>query len=165
MIKLCASYGLKVPAQQEYSSESFHASAEVELADGTSGTEGLGKALNRLWADLKQAVNAEIAKGAAKVPAVEPANAHPAPAKGNGYHDNGHTGNNGHTQPVNRVAAATRGDAATKKQVSFLFALARRHRNFSADQTRQWVQAEFGQSINDLGKADAARIIDSLSGK
>lgn len=162
MIKLHAAYGRKIPAEQEYSSESFHASAEVELADGVAADPNtLQNALSRLWTDLKQAVASEIAKGH-KAPS-EPAK---SPANGIGYHPsngNGHAPNNGNPQPVNRVAAATRGDAATKKQISFLFALGRRHRNYSADQTRQWVQAEFGQSINELSKAEAARIIDALS--
>ena len=34
MLKLNASYSKKVPADAEYSSQSFHASVEVELPDG-----------------------------------------------------------------------------------------------------------------------------------
>ena len=34
MLKLNASYSKKVPAGEEYSSQSFHASVEVELPDG-----------------------------------------------------------------------------------------------------------------------------------
>ena len=34
MLKLNASYSKKVPAEEEYSSQSFHASVEVELPDG-----------------------------------------------------------------------------------------------------------------------------------
>lgn len=167
MIKLCASYGLKVPGQQEYSSESFHASAEVEMAStGNADPNTLQNALSRLWGDLKQAVAAEMAKGSAKTPS-EPAKA--SPAANNGHHpvnNNGHApaNGNGQSQPINRVAASARGEGATKKQVSFLFALGRRHKNFSADQTRQWVQAEFGKPINELSKADAAQVIDALSG-
>ena len=167
MIKLCASYGLKVPGQQEYSSESFHASAEVEMAGtGTADPHTLQNALGRLWSDLKQAVAAEMVKGSSKVTG-EPAKA--SPAANNGHQPLNNTGHapadgNGQPQPVNRVAAAARGEGATKKQVSFLFALGRRHKNFSADQTRQWVQAEFGKPINELSKADAAQVIDALSG-
>ena len=47
MIKLCASYGLKVPASQEYSSVSFHASAEVEVA-GNERARRLRQRLERL---------------------------------------------------------------------------------------------------------------------
>ena len=34
MLKLNASYSKKVPAGEEYSSQSYHASVEVELPDG-----------------------------------------------------------------------------------------------------------------------------------
>ncbi len=34
MLKLKASFGKKVPADQEYSSKSYHAEIEVELSDG-----------------------------------------------------------------------------------------------------------------------------------
>ena len=34
MLKLNAAYSKKVPADTEYSSQSFHASVEVELPDG-----------------------------------------------------------------------------------------------------------------------------------
>ena len=37
MLKLNASYARKVPAEEEYSSQSYHASIEVELPDGLSG--------------------------------------------------------------------------------------------------------------------------------
>ena len=36
MLKLNASYSKKVPAGEEYSSQSYHASVEVELPDGLS---------------------------------------------------------------------------------------------------------------------------------
>ena len=36
MLKLNASYSKKVPAEGEYSSQSYHASIEVELPDGLS---------------------------------------------------------------------------------------------------------------------------------
>ena len=38
MLKLNASYSKKVPAGEEYSSQSYHASVEVELPDGLYGT-------------------------------------------------------------------------------------------------------------------------------
>ena len=39
MLKLNASYSKKVPAEEEYSSKSFHASVEVELATGLNSIE------------------------------------------------------------------------------------------------------------------------------
>ena len=59
MIKLHASYGLKVPADQEFSSKSYHASAEIEVAD-TALHNGLRDTLAKLWAELRNAVENEL---------------------------------------------------------------------------------------------------------
>jgi len=152
VIKLHASYGLKVPGPQEYSSESFHASAEVEVADNVQG-DALKAALGALWNDLKSAVEEQIANG------------HKTGAKGgNGNGSNGHNGGNGHSrkaEPVNRIAS---GEPATKKQISYLLALARRKRNYSAEQTRDWLHRERNLALNSLSKAEAAGLIDELNG-
>lgn len=157
MIKLHASYGLKVPGPQEYSSESFHASAEVEVADNVQG-DALKAALGALWNDLKSAVEEQIVNG------------HKTGANG-GNGSNGHNGGNGHNgrngghsrkaEPVNRIA---NGEPATKKQISYLLALARRKRNYSAEQTRDWLHRERNLALNSLSKAEAAGLIDELNG-
>lgn len=145
MIKLSASYGLKVPAAQEFSSESYHASTEIELADTVRGDD-LKAALGALWNDLRAAVAAQ--RGVAPAPQAKPAPAQqqepPAPRP----------------QPVNRIA----GEGASKKQIGFLLALARRKRNLSAEQLRTWLQSERGLSLQTLSKADAAAVIDELNG-
>ena len=43
MLKLNASFSKKVPAEQEYSSKSFHASIEVELPDGLTPPQLQGR--------------------------------------------------------------------------------------------------------------------------
>ena len=43
MLKLNASYSKKVPAESEYSSQSYHASVEVELPDGLSPEQLQGR--------------------------------------------------------------------------------------------------------------------------
>ena len=153
VIKLHASYGLKVPGPQEYSSESFHASAEVEVADNVQG-DALKAALGALWTDLKSAVEQQIA-GAQQPRTNGGSNGH------NGHHGNG-AGDNARkpAEPVNRVS---NGEPATKKQVSYLLALARRKRNFSAEQTRDWLQRERRLALNALSKSDAAGLIDELN--
>lgn len=177
MIKLCASYGLKVPAEQEYSSESFHASAEIEVADSVAA-DGLKSTLGAIWNDLKAAVESQIGSKAVSV-----GNNGHAPANGNG-HTGANGGNgyapangNGYAQvqaagnapaPANRVSGNGRGSSAepaTKKQIGFLLALARRHKNFSAEQTRQWLKSERGLNLSELSKVEAASVIDALNGK
>ena len=151
MIKIVASYGLKVPAEQEYSSQSFHATAEIELADSlVNQPDALKAALHSLWSDLKAAVAEEIGRNRA-----------PAHNGGNGeVRRNG--GNGQHREPVNRVAA--NGTSASKKQIGFLLSLARRKRNFSADQYRTWLRSERGLSLDDLSKQQAGQLIDELNG-
>jgi hypothetical protein len=161
MVKLHASYGLKVPGAQEYSSESFHATAEVEVADSMANKpDALKAALNLLWADLKTAVAEQIR--------LRPA----APAKNNGR--NGHSDGNGstpgngnghHREPVNRIADNGNSPAASKKQIGFLLSLTRRKRNFSAEQTREWLRNERKLNLNALTKTDAATLIDELNVK
>lgn len=163
MIKIVASYGLKVPAEQEYSSQSFHATAEIELADSlVNKPDALKAALHSLWGDLKAAVAEEIGR-----------NSSPARPGSNGEtgnngrsHDNGNghsTGrNSSRPEPVNRIAG--NGAGASRKQVGFLLSLARRKRNFSAEQYRTWLRNERGLSLDDLSKQQAGQLIDELNG-
>lgn len=182
MIKLCGAYGAKIPGPREYSSESYHASAEIELA-GTADGEGIKAALGLLWEDLKAAVEAQIMAKAAPVSQA----AHvPSPAGSNGHGSNGHARAPGPASvpvnqirpatqtspaapaisPVNRVAGDRGGDPpASKKQIGFLLSLCRRHKNLSAEQTRNWLQAEHGLKLNQMSKAEAGQIIDQLNGK
>ncbi len=59
MIKLNAAYSKKVPAEQEYSSKSFHASVEVELPANAS-TEELRQSIHDTFDLVKQSVEDEI---------------------------------------------------------------------------------------------------------
>lgn len=149
MIKLHASYGLKVPADQEYSSQSFHATAEVELADAAgSSPEGMKQALHGLWRELKSAVNAELNGSADSTVAIETTGGQryqlqgPQPSSGRGHQPSG--------QP------------ASRKQVGFLMSLARRNRNWSADQLRNWLRTEHNTELDSLSKQQATQLIDTL---
>ena len=59
MLKLNASYSKKVPAGEEYSSQSFHASVEVELPDGLSG-EALQARIHETFDLVRNSVEAEL---------------------------------------------------------------------------------------------------------
>ncbi|MCC6575141.1 MAG: hypothetical protein IT462_15300 [Planctomycetes bacterium] len=171
MIKLSAAYGAKIPGPKEFSSESYHASAEIELA-GTADGEGLKAALSLLWEDLKSAVDGQIA---GKAVTARPAVVSAAPAGSNGHSSHTHAPV-AHTNPaynaqpaatpVNRIAGDRGGDPpASKKQIGFLLSLCRRHKNFSAEQCRTWLQAEHGLKLNQLTKSEAGQVIDQLQGK
>ena len=59
MLKLNASYSKKVPAGEEYSSQSYHASVEVELPDGLSG-EALQARIHETFDLVRNSVEAEL---------------------------------------------------------------------------------------------------------
>lgn len=59
MLKLNASYSKKVPAEGEYSSQSYHASIEVELPDGLS-QEQLNDKIHETFAMVRDSVEAEL---------------------------------------------------------------------------------------------------------
>ena len=59
MLKLNARYSKKVPAGEEYSSQSYHASVEVELPDGLSG-EALQARIHETFDLVRNSVEAEL---------------------------------------------------------------------------------------------------------
>ena len=65
MLKLKASYSKKVPAEEEYTSQSYHASIEVELPDGLIQEQLNGK-IHETFALVKDSVEAELSE---KMPA------------------------------------------------------------------------------------------------
>ena len=59
MLKLNASYSKKVPAEGEYTSQSYHASIEVELPDGLSQME-LQSRIHETFEMVRNSVEAEL---------------------------------------------------------------------------------------------------------
>ena len=59
MLKLNASYSKKVPAEGEFSSQSYHASIEVELPDGLTQEQLNGK-IHETFAMVRDSVEAEL---------------------------------------------------------------------------------------------------------
>ena len=102
MLKLNASYSKKVPAEGEYSSQSYHASIEVELPDGLS-QEQLQNRIHETFALVKDSVETELHG--------RPARQLPEPA----------------AQPVSRpVNSHSQKDvAASPKQIKYLLDLGR----------------------------------------
>ena len=75
MLKLNASYSKKVPADGEYTSQSYHASIEVELSDGLSA-EQLNSKIHETFEMVRNSVEAELhGNTAANHGAPEPQNA------------------------------------------------------------------------------------------
>ena len=156
MLKLNASYSKKVPADTEYSSQSNHASVEVELPDGLSHEE-LDARIHETFALVRDSVESELHGNAVQQPVQNPQtpNAQSQP----GLYD---------TPPQNASKAAygkkngTTSDApASPKQVKYLLDLARQY-GISPDQ----IKAKYNvSSLESMTKVQCSRAIDELSGK
>ena len=152
MLKLNASYSKKIPADTEYSSQSFHASVEVELPDGLT-QEQLNAKIHETFNLVRESVEAELHGNATQQ--VTQGN----PTSQPGLYD---------TQAQNAVKPAynkkngTTSDApASPKQVKYLLDLARQY-NVSPDQ----IKAKFNvPALESLTKTQCSRAIDELSGK
>ena len=100
MLKLNASYSKKVPAEGEYTSQSYHASIEVELPDGLS-SEQLNSKIHETFEMVRNSVEAEL--------------------HGNTVNQQGGNGSqNAHNQPVQGTTPAS------PKQINYLLTLASR---------------------------------------
>lgn len=69
MLKLNASYSKKVPAEGEYSSQSYHASIEVELPDGLN-REQLQTRIHETFDLVRNSVEAELHEKLHSLPAL-----------------------------------------------------------------------------------------------
>ena len=153
MLKLNASYSKKVPADSEYSSQSFHASVEVELPDGLTQDQ-LNAKIHETFDLVRASVEAELngnsvpnqsallpAENASNVPQMNPAQ----------QNKNGYGKKNGTTSDA----------PASPKQVKYLLDLARQF-GINPEQ----IKAKFNvSSLESMTKTQCSRAIDELSGK
>ena len=153
MLKLNASYSKKVPADTEYSSQSFHASVERELPDGLSQEE-LNAKIHETFDLVRASVEAELHGNTAPQPAQVPQMSNMQPQ---GAYD---------ATPQN-AAKPTYGkkpttDApASPKQIKFLLDLARQN-GYSPEQ----IKAKFNvPAIESMTKTQCSRAIDELNRK
>jgi hypothetical protein len=137
MLKLNASYSKKVPTSEQYSSQSYHCSVEVELSDAAS-PEQLQAKIHDTFALVRDAVESELhGKPAAKAePEAQTAKAEPqtaeAPAK------------------------------ASNKQVKFILDLAK-GKGLTLTALNSRVQEKFKvESVYELARKDASRLVDEL---
>lgn len=156
MLKLNASYSKKVPADTEYSSQSYHASVEVELPDGLTPDQ-LNEKIHETFALVRDSVESELhgntVQQSAPIPQTSNTQSQP------GLYDtpqqnaakNGYGKKNGTTSDA----------PASPKQVKYLLDLARQY-GVSPDQ----IKAKFNvPSLESMTKTQCSRAIDELSGK
>ena len=130
MLKLNASYSKKVPAEGEYTSQSYHASIEVELPDGLS-SEQLNSKIHETFAMVRESVEAEL--------------------HGNTVNQQG---GNGTVNTVNNGQQAS--TTASPKQINYLLTLASR-RGITPQQIA--VQNNVA-NINQLSKKQCSALIE-----
>ena len=148
MLKLNASYSKKVPADTEYSSQSYHASVEVELPDGLT-PEQLNAKIRETFALVRDSVEVELHSEPANT---QPSNVPPLPLPP--------------AQPQqNKAGYSKNGKSsdtpASPKQIKYLLDLARQF-GVSPDQ----LKARFNvPALESLTKTQCSRAIDQLNGK
>ena len=165
MLKLNASYSKKVPAESEYSSQSYHCTIEVELPDGLSPQQ-LQEKVHNVFDFVRSSVEAELHNGASapQMPPVQqtaqqPYAQQPAPqnyqqpAQANYQQSPAHQPSQGR-QYRNRAAAAS------PKQVNYLLSLAKRA-GWTVQQILQRCQV---QAVEQIPSKLCSQLIQEFSG-
>ena len=155
MLKLNASYSKKVPAEGEYTSQSFHAQIEIELPDGLS-QEQLQTKVHNVFDFVRTSVENEL-HNAGNAPAqfqpqqvqqpyYEPISQQPVPnASYNRKQGNG-KGSQG---------------AASPKQINYLMVLIKRN----GWTVQNLLQRCHVQAVEDIPAKTCSEIIQELSGQ
>lgn len=140
MLKLNASYSKKVPADGEYTSQSYHASIEVELPDGLNQNQ-LQTRIHETFEMVRNSVEAELHGNAAPQYVEEPRIN--APQNG--------------TQGYGAAQAKNHDVPASPKQIKFMLDLAR-----NKGITPAQIAAKHGvTSVEQLTKSQCSNIINS----
>jgi len=152
MLKLNASYSKKVPADSQYSSQSFHASVEVELPDGLT-PEQLNAKIHETFALVRDSVEAELHGNPEphQTASLPMENAQNSQQVASAPQQNNYGKRNGTTSDA----------PASPKQIKYLLDLAKQY-GVSPDQ----IKVKFNvPSVESLTKMQCSRAIDELSGK
>ena len=132
MLKLNASYSKKIPAESEYSSQSYHCTIEVELPDGLTSQQ-LQEKVHGVFDFVRNSVEAELhnAVPVQTAPQVQPP-AQPQPVQQQ-YYDPQANYQQPQPQQAPQQYQQTQGRlyrnanvAASPKQVNYLLSLAKR---------------------------------------
>ena len=144
MLKLNASYSKKIPAESDYSSQSYHASIEVELPDGLTPNQ-LQEKIHETFDLVRNSVESEL-HGNTSVNSREN-----TPQNGPKNDRQGYPSGNAKNADV----------PASPKQIKFLLDLARTN-----GVTPEQVKARYRvNSLEELTRTQCSKAIDELSGK
>ena len=151
MLKLNASYSKKVPAEGEYSSQSYHASIEVELPDGLSQDQ-LNDKIHETFAMVRDSVEAELHEnGAVNHEGSAPRN----------QQNQGRQGYRSGASNYGKNKGQNQDESASPKQIKYLLDLARNN-----DVTPQQILARFKvNALEELTRNQCSLAIDEFNGK
>ena len=138
MLKVCTSYSKKVPAWEEYSSQQYHASVEVELSDGLK-PEDIQQRIHDTFNMVRSCVEEEIGG--------HTTSSRQTPHRSN--NGNGH-GRNGDDEK------------ASNKQIKYALDLANEH-GIKLGQLNTFIEETYGvNTVYSLSKKDASNLVDML---
>lgn len=148
MLKLNASFSKKVPAEGEYSSQSYHASIEAELPDGLTEKQ-LKDKIHDTFELVRESVEAELGG--------EESN-----TSGNRQNNNGHIRypQQGKRNNIGNNAKTDKTPASTK-QINYLLNIGRTLGMKPGEIIDRAGVEEFSQ----LTKTECSRLIDELNGE
>ena len=156
MLKLNASYSKKVPADTEYSSQSFHASVEIELPDGLTPDQ-LNAKIHETFALVRESVESELHEKAVLQPSL--GSQMPPPQSQPGQHEP--PAQNAGKPAYGKKNGTTTDALASPKQIKYLLDIARQ-----IGYTVEQLKAKFNvPALESLTKTQCSRAIDELNGK
>lgn len=136
MLKLNASYSKKVPADSDYSSQSYHCSIEVEISDGLGEAE-LQRKIHDTFMLVRESVEAEL-NGRPEL--YKPRNTVPENYQGKG---------------------SNKAELASEKQIHYLMTLAERNGVGNSE----LCSMAGVKNINSISRKECSNLIDRLAKK
>ena len=162
MLKLNASYSKKVPAESEYSSQSYHAQIEVELPDGLSQQQ-LQEKVHNVFEFVRSSVETELQNNVSfqqqppQMPPMPQQQQYNAPQQYGAPQQN-------YQQPQNQRSQGRQyrnsAAAASPKQVNYLLSLAKRA-GWTVQQILQRCQV---QAVEQIPSKLCSQLIQEFSG-
>jgi hypothetical protein len=151
MLKLNASFSKKVPAEKEYSSQSYHASIEVELSDGLTDKQ-LKDKIHDTFELVRESVESEIGN-----------------VQSNGSESRQPNGSSNRQQDNHiRYPQSKRGSdkkqdntPASTRQLNYLLDLA----HSMGMKPKEIMERAGVDDLSSLTKSECSRLLDELNGK
>ena len=153
MLKLNASYSKKVPADTEYSSQSYHASIECELPDGLSQQQ-LQERIHSTFELVRQSVEAELHGIPSQQAVTNPAVNQPIPQRVQQPQQQ-------QPQPQAQRRAVHNNVPASSKQINFLLNLANRA-GWSVQNLMDHCRVN---ALEEIDKRECSTLIEKFSGR